>query len=182
MDARGYVPAGYYGLNEYVLSTGGYESVGVELVGLSIALDSAGVWAVANQAVYVPISVNTPITVKKMAWLNGAISSGNIDVGIYDAAGTRLVSSGSTAQGTISVVQEVDITDTLLIRGRYYFALAMDNITGTVARGAPVIAACSGMGVLAEASAFVLPATATFVAPISAIVPWIVASRGTILA
>jgi hypothetical protein len=57
-----------------------------------------------------------------MLVLNGATASGNMDVGIYDYAGTRLVSSGSTAQSGTSAFQDFDITDTLLGPGIFYLA------------------------------------------------------------
>lgn len=118
----------------------------------------------ANLAIFYPVRVTRAFTVAQLFVLNGATVSGNIDVGIYDSAGTRLVSSGSTAQSGTNAVQAFNIADTLLAAGWYYLAVAMDNITGTLQRntaGSFVMTASLGIG--QQASAFPLPATATII-------------------
>lgn len=118
----------------------------------------------SNAAIYIPFTVSELITVRKLFSYNGAAASGNIDVGIYDAAGTRLASTGSTAQSGTNTLQVFDITDFVLVPGKYYLAVAMDNTTGTLFAHTAGIAGhhyASG-GVMQEASAFPLPATATF--------------------
>jgi len=123
---------------------------------------ASAAWFSANAAVFFPFYVSEPWTARKMFVVNGATASGNLDLGIYDAAGNRLVSSGSTAQSGTSDLQLVDITDTVLQpRTLYYAALAMDGTTGTTLRfGATVNG--KAMGLHQMASAFALPATATF--------------------
>lgn len=123
---------------------------------------AASAWPTANKAYYIPVSVQYPITVAKMFVINGSTVSGNIDVGIYDAGGAKLVTSGSTAQTSGSVIQEFDIADTLLQRGLYYWACAMDNSTGTLEIWNPNLAIGRAMGVCEQTSAFPLPATAVF--------------------
>lgn len=124
---------------------------------------SSAVWPSANQALYVPFWTPVPLVIARILVLNGAAVSGNLDVGIYDQDGTRLVSSGSTAQAGVSDVQEIDITDTLVGPGRFYAALALDNTTGTnLFFGSNSANQVRLLGVLLQASAFPLPAVATF--------------------
>ena len=135
---------------------------------------SSGTFVAANRAVYIPFRIPAPMVVTQLFSMNGAAVSGNIDVGIYDKDGTRLVSSGSTAQAGTSTIQAFNITDTLIGPGQFYLAVAMDNATGTLLRiflfpanGTKV------MGVAQQASAFALPATATFATESSGYFPMI---------
>ncbi len=89
-------------------------------------------WPSADLSVYAPFQVGRPVVITKMAVVNGATASGNIDLGIYTADGTRLVSSGAIAQAGTSTLQVVDITDTLLGPGVYYLALGLSSTSGTV--------------------------------------------------
>jgi hypothetical protein len=103
-----------------------------------------------------------------MYWTNGTAVSGNIDVGIYipdennPVTVTRLVSGGGKAQAGTSAKQSYDITDTVLGRGTYYFAMSLDNTTGTLAGpnwASAFVAA--GVGAAVVETAYPLPATAT---------------------
>lgn len=128
-------------------------------------------WPSANLAIYVPIRLPVPVIATIIA-LSAEGSSGNIDLGIYDAEGTRIVSAGSTAHGGFGL-NSINITDTLIGPGLFYLAAALDNATGTtyhMAAGAHEALAC---GVVQEASAFPLPATATFASMAQAYIPLI---------
>jgi hypothetical protein len=144
-----------------VTSAGGTDSLGPMLNAMGIAL-AAAAYPETNRAMFVPVSVQAPLTVVKLFTLNGATASGNVDVGIYDAGGVRLVSSGSTAQAGTSVIQEFNITDTLLLPGLYYLAIAADNTTGTFEVWSANAAILRSLGILMQLTAFPLPATATF--------------------
>jgi hypothetical protein len=133
----------------------------------------------ANLAVFIPFGVPEPVTITKLGWGNGSTSgAGNLDAGIYDTAGTLLVSTGSTAQNaTIVSPQVVDVTDTTLARGVYYLALASDT-SGATQKVMAVIPAAGipqAYGLLQMAAAFALPATATFAIYASAFVPLVFA-------
>jgi len=125
---------------------------------------SSSTWPVADLAVYVPVRIRRPVVVKKLALANGAAVSGNFDIGIYDAAGTRLVSTGATAQSGTNDLQVVDVTDLTLQTALYYFACVMDNTTGAVDCHNPGAVASAGWGVLTQqlAASGTLPATATW--------------------
>lgn len=151
---------------DQILTPFSRNSVGVNLAAIpSIAAVSA-VWPTANKAIFVPFSIDESVTYTKAFWFNGATVSGNVDIGIYDEGGTRKVSMGSTAQATINVLQVVDIADTTLAAGRYYMALAMDNITGTMMRTTigglgSDLQHMKAMGIAEQTAAFALPASAT---------------------
>lgn len=140
-------------------------------------LVSGGVWPVANQAIFVPFTVqDRSVTVYKMGWGNGSPVAGNIDVGIYDFAGTRLVSIGSTAQTGALVTQIVDTVDTVLVPGHYFLAMAKDTVgTGIVQKNSTTAILANASGVQKMETAFPLPATATFANPTAAYVPGITA-------
>lgn len=141
-----------------IVSTQSLNSVGGEIVQFQLGFAS-GAWPSANRAYYVPFSLRANTLVLKMFVANGSTASGNFDVGIYDTTGTKIVSSGSTAQSGTSTLQVVDITDTLLGPGKYYMALAMDGTTGTAQKFTMV--AQNNIGTYLQATAFALPATAT---------------------
>lgn len=94
---------------------------------------ASGLWESANLALYYPISVPTTCVVRRLWWANGTSVSGavNVDVGVYSDSNfkpaTRLVSAGSTAQGTASQVQFVDCTDTVLSPGLYWLAMVTSS-------------------------------------------------------
>lgn len=141
------------------------ESLGVNKTpGYSVGQPGTGTWSSANRAIYMPLMLRAPFLVQKVWWANGTTVSGNCDVGLYTEGGVRLFSSGSTAQATVSVIQSVALsTPFLLTPGRYYLAMAMDNATGHIIRmtfGATGYA--KEFGCAEQATAFVLPATATF--------------------
>ena len=136
-------------------------SIGLEIGGSLVGTASA-TYPAASTAIFVPFSLPAPLTAAQLFTYNGATASGNIDVGLYAADGTRLVSSGSTAQAGTNTLQAFDITDTELGPGNYYLAIALDNTTGTLFRTVPAARYLAGVGCFQQASAFALPATATF--------------------
>lgn len=138
---------------------------GIGGYGLSLANFTSSAWTASNRAVYMPFWLNRPETFVKLFCMNGATASGNVDMGIYDYAGTRIVSIGTTAQSGTNALQEFDITDTQIGPGKFYLALAMDNTTGTIFRTTGSITDFGReAGFLMQESAFALPATATFAA------------------
>ena len=127
----------------------------------------------ADRAVYFPIILPAACVVRRLWWANGATVSAtyNIDCGIYADSGygpgTRLVSTGSTAQGTASEVQFVDVADTALAPGLYWIAITCSSTSATLFRN-QTSAAYEASLRLIEAAALPLPATATPVESIGA--------------
>jgi hypothetical protein len=124
---------------------------------------SATAYPTANLAIYVPIRVRYPVTIRKLWVPSGTTGTGNFDLGLYNAAGTRLVSTGSQAKGTSAVEQVIDVTDTPIAAGLYYLAICADSGTDTyygAVMAAPLPAA---VGVLTQdVGSVTLPATASW--------------------
>jgi hypothetical protein len=154
-----------------VTSTGSSLGVGSELGGVGGVMASA-VWVAANRAIYTPLYIPEPGTITKLWWLNGSAVSGNVCCALYRASDlSRVVTSGAVAQSGTSVMQEADVTDTVIPAGVYLLGLVLDNGTGQIARNATHVLLHRAMGITQEASACPLPATATPAALAAAFVP-----------
>jgi hypothetical protein len=92
---------------------------------------TAAVWPAALRVIYTPVVLQRPYTVTKAGWINGSTVAGNVDAGIYDENGNRLVSTGSTAMAGASTLQTVDITDTKVGPGVVFLAMVTDSATAT---------------------------------------------------
>jgi len=158
------VPTSHSGSTPFIITPASKLSIGQQMASTPVAAATSGAYPITNLAIYVPFNLLESVEVVKTFCLNGATVSGNIDMGIYDAAGTRLVSIGSTAQSGINAIQAFDIADTTIGPGRFYMAVAMDNATGTLLRWfAPTLAVeVLTWGLVQQTAAFALPATATF--------------------
>lgn len=77
----------------------------------------------SNTVFYLPFVVHRTATVKRIAWLNGGTVVGTTEVGIYNEAGARLVTSGAITNSGTNAQQVADIADTELTPGLYYAAL-----------------------------------------------------------
>ena len=85
----------------------------------------------ANKVYLFPVYTEAALTVTKVR-VYVAVQSGNIDVGIYNTLGAKVVSSGSTAVGGVGT-QNVAIASTVLTAGtRYFVAIALDNATASL--------------------------------------------------
>ena len=80
-----------------------------------------------NRSAFMPVFVPRIITVETIK-IRVATQAGNIDLGIYDADGKRVVSTGSIAVPAAGFAF-VRIARTALFPGLHYFALASDNTT-----------------------------------------------------
>ena len=151
-----------------------YDSVHSIGTQMGTTAPASAVWSTANRAIMIPFRLFKPATAYKMGIMNGGVVSGNIDMGIYDVAGTRLRSTGATAQAGVDVLQEVAFSSPVKLgAGLFYMALAIDNNVAQVLRRSHNNDICQGMGIVQMASAFPLPALATFAAPTGAYVPMI---------
>lgn len=141
-------------------------------------------WPTQYKAIYVPIRVKKRMVIVKLGIANGATASDNLDLGLYDAVGTRLVSTGSTAQSGTTTEQVIDVTDTTIGPGLYYLAACFSGTTGTVFRLSHAAPYYLSIGVLSETLGSVtLPATATWTADQAlAYYPVVFALTGTTVA
>jgi len=173
----GYAPPMLSRPGEVTITPWSQQSLGVALYGTGNAVPPSNNFVTANLAVFIPFYVPEPVTITKLGWGNGAAVAGNLDAGIYDVAGNRLVSTGTTAQVTTGTLQVVDVADTTLARGLYYLGFASDTSGATqkVVAGLPAAGIPQSLGLLQMASAFVLPNPATFARYTSAFIPLVMA-------
>lgn len=158
--------------NQVTIGTYSPESIGQLLVSASATAVSNVGWPSGSFAICVPVEIYEPITIAKMMIVRGTATSGNLDVGVYDANGNLKVSSGSTAQSA-AAIQTFDVTDTLLQPGLYYMAVAFDNTTANMLGWSVSLIDTLPFGVFTVASAFPLPSTVTFSALFGTFVPLI---------
>lgn len=120
----------------------------------------------ANAACLVPMKAPRAISIGKLVWIAGA-QSGNYDIGLYDAAGTRLWSKGSTASPAAGTITETVSPAVALPKGaKFYAAIAFDNATAQI-RGITLSSAeqtktlTGAPTSLTVSASFPLPATIT---------------------
>lgn len=160
------------------------EALGGYWSGVGVKQDSgaSAQWGqAADSAYFCPFVVSVPLIAVKMFCLNGATAAGNIDMGIYTAAGARLVSKGATAQSGTTTTQTLDITDTLLGPGQYYMAFGSSASTTTLYTYAQTALINTAGGCASMASAGTLPTTATFAACTTAKVPYFGLTMRTVI-
>ena len=128
----------------------------------SLGLGSTA-WPSNNLGIFFPFIAEEPVVIARLWWYNGtAVAGTNVDVGIYSVDGTRLVSTGSTAASGTSAIQSAAASYTL-DAGQYWFAMSADSTGYTNVRAAFNTATeLLVRGTKEMASAFPLPATATF--------------------
>lgn len=122
-------------------------------------------WSVANLATYIPVRITHPVLVQSLGWVSGDVVSGNYDIGLYDAVGTRLASSGSIAVPGANTFVTFNMTDLRLEDRIVYLALALSS--GTCRYYGYTVGELQEYrvaGFLEQASAVPLPAVATFAA------------------
>lgn len=122
----------------------------------------------ANLAFFIPFTLDSDESIiDKLMYSTGspigASPPANIDIGIYDSAFNRLQADGGSAISTAGQeVVEVDISNITAGAGDYYIAFVTDG-TDPITR---LVASQSGIqhnttfGILEQASAYPLPATA----------------------
>jgi hypothetical protein len=135
---------------------------------------ASAVWPAANRAIYLPVMLEEPMRLVTTLVFNGtAAVTGSWDVGIYTVDGTRLGSTGATAQAGLNAPQTIPLTAPVFVdRGVYYIALMGTSASMSVYRFAGGVAGdYLAWGAYQEATAGSLPATATFASNTTAFVP-----------
>lgn len=119
---------------------------------------SSGVVFIANEAMFYPFTIDEPRTYAVVIWANGAVVSGNVDAGVYDADGQKKFTTGSTAQSGTTTTQIVTLGSTQTLQpGRYYLAIVMDNTTGQFVLVNPGTINTRGAGARSRTNSFPLP-------------------------
>lgn len=156
-----YAPAPARIASSPVLSPTSDQSIGRFLQAVGVTAPASAAYTAANVALFFPLAIAQPITISGVWWYNGTVTGGNCDVGIYSAAFTRLASVGSTGRGSASAIVRTSLAAAITLpRGSYYLAFA-HNGTNNFFRLATAAVLCAAAGVMEQASAFALPATAT---------------------
>lgn len=120
-------------------------------------------WGVQYRAIYVPIRIPRQVVVLELGYTSNTVGTGDVDVGIYDAEGTRLVSTGSTAKIATASTHAIDVTNTTLQPGLYYLGLSNSTTTDTFSTYSVAAPIPSALGILTETlGSVVLPATASW--------------------
>lgn len=116
-----------------------------------------------NFARYFPFTVTQGVTVYKMALMTGSTANGNVDMGIYDSAKNKIVSTGSKTQAAANTLQVEDVTDTYLPPGDYFLAGQSDSATATsmAVGSADELIFPHSVWYVQNVGSFPLPATAT---------------------
>lgn len=141
---------------------------------MSPAAPAVANWGAANQAMYFPVRLKDYFPLRSMYVSLGSITgTKNWDIGLYDKNGTRLWSSGSFVGSSSTFTIKTLGTEMLLAPDAYYMALASDSATNNQVwrRAVPRAYMLRLVGVAQQASAFPLPAAATFATNTGVIVP-----------
>jgi hypothetical protein len=130
--------------------------------GARFAADAAAGYPLANLALFIPFSVSIPV-IPITGWAYcGTIAGGNFDIGVYDTAGTRLVSSGATARAASTVVSTATLTATTLFPDRWYYMAFSADATSNYFSSASIAGIWATQGLVEATTAYVLPASVTF--------------------
>jgi len=131
---------------------------------------ASAVYPAVDKALFFPFTLGKSVTALSFLWLNGAVVSGNIDVGIYTEDGTLLYGLGATAQAGVNTFQFIPLIAPGLTfgPGTFYLAICMNNTTGALMRGLANTAGTlpqvkSSLGAAEMDAAFRLPPTVTLV-------------------
>lgn len=159
------------GLNAWVITPYHELSIGLPALRSAIATTAASAaWPSANRALFVPFRLPRQMTVYQGVVGCGSGSTGNFDVGVYDSAGNKIVSSGATARAASTEVV-ANMTDTAIGPGLFYMAVAVDGTTNIVQQVPAAVGLTKMLGVLEMGSAYTLPATATYATVSAANIP-----------
>lgn len=122
--------AGDYGLSS--ITPYSFESLGDFLKSAIGTAPTSQSWIGANRGAFFPFVIATPMQCKKVFWSNGTAVAGTIDAGVYTADQKLVVSAGPTTQAGTSVVQEVDVTDTVIPQGLNFLAISGSSTSATL--------------------------------------------------
>lgn len=164
--------------NRVIIGPTSLQAMGVEMAAEAVAASASVAWGTINLIRCYPFVLAEPVLVRKLWIYKGATVTGSVDVGIYaeDGPGTcvRIISAGTTAVAAgANTIQEFDIADTQLGRGRYYMAAAMSLATTTMFANAVAanLAKTWGWAEGGTAASTVLPATITLATFTTAVQP-----------
>jgi hypothetical protein len=133
-------------------------------------------WPVTNLALYIPFNLEGSATLTSIGLVIGGI--GNLfDLGIYNESGVALYRSGGVARSASGF--RTSTTSLALGRAIYYVGVSSNDVSSIIARANTTRLGSSAwcfdaIGIKQEASAYPLPATATFASPSNSYIPFVV--------
>jgi hypothetical protein len=125
---------------------------------------------VANLGYLFPFSVSDTYVVQNGFIVNGTAVAGNVDIGIYDGSGNRLVSSGAIAQSGTSTIQLLPMSYTLS-PGLYYCAFSASSASANFLTWPTSVVWFRIVGHFQITSGHPLPSTATLASPLNNNIP-----------
>lgn len=133
MDPRQYAYRPSYRPDDVLIGTWARQAIGDDLSALAPSTFASAAYPASNRALGFPFELGDSFLVQKVWWVNGTTATtNNADVAVYSEDGaTRHVAAGATLIATANVVQEVDVTDTLLKAGRYWCVYNQNGTTAT---------------------------------------------------
>lgn len=136
----------------------------------------ATAWGSANRCVFIAFTVGRPVTVST-AWFRVQTSSGNMSIGILDASGNRLATTGAfavPAQAT-TCSQALTGSITLTPGNVYYAVMSCDNTTAIfLSYGVsphPAVTSYTAIGI--AASSHPIPTSVSIAEGAPGVVPYI---------
>lgn len=144
----------------------GYRNGVVCTLGQNFGFDS--LWdnttpSTADRVWYIPVWMPNVCKVTHLYLENGSVVNGNIELGLYDLDGNRLVTTGAVAQAGTTAVQAIALGTAFRVnKGAYYWSFVQSSATGRYQS----VTALSGskaraFGHYIQASTSALPATWT---------------------
>ncbi len=158
------------------------DALGVDIQAAGFSVIGNITW-IANLATYVPFILARPKLIAQFFWINGGTVAGNTDVGVYNEALTKVLSTGSTANSGTSTIQAVNVTDTVLQAGRYWLAIASDSSTQVFSGDSIVARAQDMFGIKQQASGWSsgLLSSPTLSAPAQTLLPLFGFTPGSVI-
>lgn len=152
----------YYAAPLHIINVGRYSDMrSIMRIGSSWSFASQA-WGTANLARYTPLSIPVRFTVARFM-LPNQNTTGNVDVGLYDNSGKRLLSTGTIARANAGAVQYAGVTDQSFPPGNYYLGMVCSSATANaMASSSNSLVNSRIAGLLEEAlGSTVLPTTMT---------------------
>lgn len=147
-----------------LISALSHQACGDGMTMVAVAGNTAAItYPASNRALGFMFCLADPYLVRKVWWMNGTTATtDSADVAVYSEDGaTRIVSGGTTAIATANVIQEKDVTDTLLMPGRYWCVYNQNGVTATPQGWTPALPLARVMGWAQFAGAVPLGTTFT---------------------
>lgn len=146
-----------------MLSCVSVESLGVTINATSNSgVSSASAYPTTNMAIFIPFSLRSSVRVYGLFTANSTTAGNSFDIGVYTTDGTKVISTGPTAQVGTSVVQVVTITPITIGPGSFYLAIAANGTTGKYLSASITAKYMHICGILQQTTAFPLPQNAVF--------------------